>query len=164
MRCGDEEVGVCRNSLTRLKSPSWELGEPVCEARSERGKRQAHRLPLPGGSTTEGPLGRVSTGREGKEGEAPVRKGRTKDCWSWLGLFFVCLPWISLPGQEASIIQEDLSGCLRLPLRSQAGEWRTLDSSYSGVYDSDTHALPSTRLAFFYYFTTPFPVKNVDQI
>ena len=33
-----------------------------------------------GDSTTEGPLGRVSTGREGKEGEAPVRKRRTKDC------------------------------------------------------------------------------------
>lgn len=48
MRCGDEETGLCRNSLTRLRSPSWELGEPVCEARLQKGKCLFHRLPLPG--------------------------------------------------------------------------------------------------------------------
>ena len=48
MRCGDEETGICRNSLTHLRSPSWELREPVSEAKSERGKRPAHCLPLPG--------------------------------------------------------------------------------------------------------------------
>lgn len=89
-------------------------------------KAPAHCSPLPwlaqpvcqGGSTPGGPLGRVSFGgrRRGRRGLCGEKGEQKTAGWLVSGGFFF-LPWISLQGQEVSIIQETF-----YPLRSQAGE------------------------------------------